>query len=77
MHCPRFLAINAVGGLTWGTGLVLLGYLAGNSYEAVAKTAGRDVTAVAVIIAIVAVAVWRVRSEPRKRQPTLNPPEHS
>lgn len=76
MHYPRFLAFNAAGGLIWGAGFVLLGYLAGSSYEAVAKTVGRDITAVAVVIAIVAALVWRVRSTRRKRQPTLEPPEH-
>jgi membrane protein DedA with SNARE-associated domain len=76
MHYPRFLAFNAAGGLIWGAGFVLNGYLAGNSYEAVAKTVGRDITAVAVVVAIVAAVVWRVRSAGRKRQRTLQPPEH-
>lgn len=76
MRYPRFLAFNAAGGLIWGAGFVLLGYLAGSSYEAVAKTVGKDITAVAVVIAIVAAVVWRVRSARRKRQPTLEPPEH-
>lgn len=75
MHYPRFLVFNAAGGLIWGVGFVLFGYLAGNSYEAVAKTVGRDITAVAAVIAIVAVVVWRFRSARRKKQPTLEPPE--
>jgi membrane protein DedA with SNARE-associated domain len=29
MPYPRFLAFNAVGGVVWGTGAVLVGYLAG------------------------------------------------
>jgi membrane protein DedA with SNARE-associated domain len=62
MPYPRFLAFNAAGGVVWGTGVVLLGYLAGNSYQTVAKTVGRDVAAVVVVIAIAALIVWRVRS---------------
>src|SRR2546428_411279 len=41
MHYPRFLAYNAAGGLTWGIGSVVLGYLAGNSYTALGHTFGR------------------------------------
>ncbi|MFC8038057.1 DedA family protein [Paenarthrobacter sp. NPDC057355] len=68
MHYPRFLSFNAAGGLVWGAGFVLLGYLAGNSYEAIAKVAGRDITAVAIAIALVAVVVLRIRSSRRKRR---------
>jgi membrane-associated protein len=75
MHYPRFLAFNAAGGLTWGVGFVLLGYVAGNSYETVAKTVGRDITAVVVVVAIVGAVVWRIRSARRKRQPTPEPPK--
>jgi len=76
MHYPRFLAFNAAGGLCWGVGFVLLGYLAGNSYEAVAKTIGRDVTAVVVVIAIAAVVIWRVRSARRKEPHRNEPPRN-
>jgi membrane-associated protein len=61
MHYPKFLAFNAAGGLVWGAGFVLLGFLAGNSYEAVAKTAGRDITAVIVAAAVAALIIWRIR----------------
>lgn len=76
MHYPRFLAFNAAGGLLWGAGFVLVGYLAGSSYEAVAATVGRDVAAVAVVIAIVAAVLLRVRSARRKRRPAQDAPEH-
>ncbi|MFC9350448.1 DedA family protein [Arthrobacter sp. NPDC057013] len=68
MHYPRFLAFNAAGGLAWGVGFVLLGYVAGNSYEAVAKTVGRDITAAVVVVAIIGAAVWHVRTARRKRR---------
>ncbi|MET3810977.1 DedA family protein [Arthrobacter sp. UYEF3] len=61
MHYPRFLAFNAAGGLVWGVSFVLLGYFAGNSYEAVAKVAGRDITAVVVVIGLLALLIWRIR----------------
>jgi membrane-associated protein len=61
MHYPRFLAFNAAGGLVWGTGFVLLGFIAGNSYEAVARIAGRDISAGVVLAAVVAVVIWRIR----------------
>ena len=61
MPYARFLPWNAAGGLVWGTGFVLLGYLAGNSYEAIARTAGRDVAFVVAAVVVVALLVWRVR----------------
>jgi membrane protein DedA with SNARE-associated domain len=68
MHYPRFLAFNFAGGLAWGIGFVLLGYLAGNSYEAVAKVAGPSITAVAVLAALALLAGWRVRRARRERR---------
>ncbi|MDJ0357422.1 DedA family protein [Paenarthrobacter sp. PH39-S1] len=76
MPYPHFLAFNAAGGLVWGSGFVLLGFLAGNSYEVVAKAAGRDITTAVVIAAVVAVIVWRVRKarrEYRRNQPAAEP----
>jgi membrane-associated protein len=61
MRYPRFLVFNAAGGLTWGIGSVLLGYLAGNSYTAVERTFGK-VAAIAVAALVVALLiVWTVR----------------
>ncbi|KHL02911.1 DedA family protein [Sinomonas humi] len=68
MRYLKFLAFNALGGFTWGIGYVLLGFLAGASYEAVAKAAGRDITAGVVVLAIIAVIVWRVRKSRRERR---------
>jgi membrane protein DedA with SNARE-associated domain len=41
VHYPSFLAYNAAGGVLWGTGFAVLGYLAGASYKHVEKIAGR------------------------------------
>ncbi|MFD1213793.1 DedA family protein [Arthrobacter sp. GCM10027362] len=73
MHYPRFLVFNAAGGLAWGVGFVLLGYLAGNSYEAVARAAGRGITAAVVVAALAVLAVWRVRALRRERRSSTAP----
>jgi membrane-associated protein len=73
MHYPKFLAYNAAGGIVWGAGFVLLGFLAGNSYEAVAKMAGRDITAAAAILALAALVIWRVRGGRQERQVSDRP----
>ncbi|WP_255450134.1 DedA family protein [Skermania sp. ID1734] len=67
MPYRRFLFFNMLGGVCWGIGFVMLGYIAGNSYEAVSKEAGR-VTALAVAgIVVIGLIVWRVRSHLRQR----------
>lgn len=73
MHYPTFLAFNAAGGLVWGTAFVLLGFLAGTSYEAVAQTAGRDITAAVAAVVVVAVVVWRVRKARSRNGPGGSP----
>jgi len=62
-HMPyrRFLPWNAAGGIIWGTAFVMLGYLAGNSYDKVASTVGRDAALVVAGLVIVALVVWQVR----------------
>ncbi|HEY8753752.1 MAG TPA: DedA family protein [Arthrobacter sp.] len=66
MPYGKFLAYNAAGGIVWGIGFVLLGFLAGNSYEAVAKAAGRDIAVVVGIVVVLALIVWRIRSHRNK-----------
>jgi membrane protein DedA with SNARE-associated domain len=68
MRYPRFLAYNAAGGLVWGVGSVLLGFLAGNSYAAIEKTFGR---AVALIAAALVVAGLIVEHPPLVPHPKL------
>jgi membrane-associated protein len=67
MRYPRFLAFNAAGGLVWGTAVVLVGYLAGNSYATIEKTFGRATALVVLVIVVVAVVVWRVRRRSGRR----------
>lgn len=67
MPYPRFLAFNAAGGLVWGVGAVTIGYLAGNSYQTVEKTAGRTAALTALSIAILALLAHTIRR--RRRDP--------
>ena len=73
MPYRKFLAFNAAGGLVWGAGFVLLGFLAGNSYEAVAKSAGRDIAVTVAVVAVVAVITWRIRSARAERNASGEP----
>jgi membrane-associated protein len=52
-----FTLYNILGGVIWGTGYTLLGYLAGSAYAVVARRVG---TGLAVAIAVVIVAVVAV-----------------
>jgi len=61
MPYPKFLAFNAAGGITWGTAVVVAGYLAGQSYAKVEATLGRAAALVILGIALVALLVWRIR----------------
>lgn len=61
MRYPTFLAFNAAGGVSWGLAVVLLGYLAGESYARVEKLVGRGAALVVLAVVLVALAVWRIR----------------
>lgn len=76
MPYGRFLAWNAVGGLVWGTGFVLLGFLAGNSYEAVAQAVGRDLAVVIAVVAVAGVVAWHVRARRRRDRRHTMPRRH-
>lgn len=69
MPYRTFLAFNALGGLTWGIGFVLIGYLAGNSYKAVESYVGRGVALVAAVIVVLAVIAWRARAHRVRAMP--------
>jgi membrane-associated protein len=68
MPYPRFLAYNAAGGLAWGVGCVLLGYLAGTSYSAIERTFGGATALIAAGLVVIGIVVWTVRRH--RRQPT-------
>jgi membrane protein DedA with SNARE-associated domain len=61
MRYRKFLAFNAAGGLVWGVGFTLLGYLAGNSYKTIERTVGRGAAIAVAAVVVLALIVWRVR----------------
>ena len=61
MRYPTFLAWNAAGGIVWGTAVVLLGYLAGESYERLETWLGTGTAVAAAVLVVAAVVVWQVR----------------
>jgi membrane protein DedA with SNARE-associated domain len=60
MRYRRFLAWNAAGGLVWGVGCVVAGYVAGSSYEQVAGYLGQGGAVAAAAFVVVALLAWRV-----------------
>jgi membrane-associated protein len=62
-----FLLFNALGGLVWGVGFVLLGYFAGAAYEKVEKTAGTAVAIVVAVVVVAALVVWHLRRRRREQ----------
>ena len=67
MRYRRFLAYNAAGGLVWGIGIVLLGYLAGNSYARIEKTFGRAAALTVAALVVIGLIVWRIRRHRHER----------
>jgi membrane-associated protein len=67
-HMPyrRFLIWNAAGGLVWGAGSVLAGYLAGNSYQQVERYLGRGTAIVLAVVVIGGLIGWRIRVHRRE-----------
>lgn len=75
MRYPTFLTFNAIGGALWGALVVTLGYLAGASYQAVERTAGRAAALVVLGIVVVALVVWQVRKHVMERRRPQEPDE--
>ena len=67
MPYGRFLLFNAVGGIIWGAGVVLLGYFAGNSYQQVEGVLGKASAVVIAVVVVAALVVWRVRRHRAER----------
>lgn len=65
MPYSRFLKWNAIGGIIWGTGFVVLGHVAGSSYQQVSKKAGHDAAIGVALIVVIALLAWRIREHRR------------
>lgn len=66
MPYRRFLVWNAAGGLIWGVGFTLLGYLAGASYQKIENYAGKLSEVILAVVILGALALF-VRSRRRER----------
>jgi membrane protein DedA with SNARE-associated domain/membrane-associated phospholipid phosphatase len=66
MPYRTFLPWNAIGGLVWAPGFVLLGYAAGGSYHRVATWAGRASTLLLILVALVVGVVLAARALVRR-----------
>lgn len=61
MPYRRFLFWNALGGLLWAPGMVLLGYFAGSSYRRIEHYAGRASLVLLLMVVVCAGIVWSAR----------------
>lgn len=66
MPYRTFLPWNAVGGLVWAPGFVLLGYVAGGSYHKVATWAGRASTLLLILVVLIVAIVMAARAVVRR-----------
>lgn len=68
MQYKTFLLWNALGGVTWATAYTLIGYLAGSAWERVEHYSSVVSYALlaAVVVAVIAVVLWRRRSQKAK-----------
>ncbi|MEV8150705.1 DedA family protein [Arthrobacter sp. NPDC080073] len=67
MPYRRFAFWNFSGGIIWGSLFVTLGFVAGNSYEEVARVAGRGAAGVVAVIVVAILVVWQVRKHRAKK----------
>jgi membrane protein DedA with SNARE-associated domain len=67
MPYRKFLVANAAGGIVWGVATVLLGFLAGNSYERVEKAFGRGAAIAIAAVVLLALGAWMLRRRRSER----------
>jgi membrane protein DedA with SNARE-associated domain len=63
---PRFLVFNAAGGLFWGVGFTLVGYLAGAAYKRVENLIGTGSAIAFAVLVVAGVIVWALRRRRRE-----------
>ena len=69
-----FLRYNLIGGIIWGVGYTLLGYLAGSAYTVIEKRVGAGLAVAVAVLVIAALAAWAIRKFRRDRvRPPLAP----
>ena len=57
----KFLAYNVLGGIIWGVGYCLLGYLAGSAYKVIEERVGVGLAVAVAVIVVAAVTAWAIR----------------
>jgi membrane protein DedA with SNARE-associated domain len=62
-----FLRYNLVGGVIWGVGYSLLGYLAGSAYTVIEKRVGAGLAIVLAVLVVAGLAAWGIRRFRRDR----------
>jgi membrane-associated protein len=61
MPYRTFALHNVLGGVIWGAGYSLLGYLAGSAYGVVERAVGTGLAIVLAVVVLAAVAIWAWR----------------
>jgi membrane protein DedA with SNARE-associated domain len=56
-----FTIFNVLGGLIWGVGYCLVGYLAGSAYAAVASRIGTGLAIAIALVVVATLAIWAYR----------------
>lgn len=56
-----FAVSNLIGGIVWGAGYSLLGYLAGSAYAVVERTVGAGLAIAVAVVVVAAAAAWAWR----------------
>jgi membrane-associated protein len=56
-----FLLFNVIGGVIWGTGYCLIGYLAGSAYTVVERRIGTGLAVLVAVIVVAAAGIWLTR----------------
>ena len=77
MRYRTFLFWNALGGLTWGVAMSMVGYFAGASYAKVASEIGKGSAIVIALLVVIAIVVWRVRHRRREESAEQDSPSPS
>lgn len=68
MHYPVFLRWNALGGVVWGVGFVLVGNLAGKSWDSIASEASTGLLVAVIVIVVLALVAWKVHEVRKARR---------